>query len=187
MHMALETHGWTRADIDRMPEDGNRYEVVDGALFVTPPPSIGHERLHQAIARALVPYIERHELGELFNGHPVVILGNSHVEPDLIVSPTKFPRPESWEEMPRPILVVEILSPTSMRRDVVGKRALYQREGLPDYWIVDGQARIVRVITPTDEREESETLRWHPANAPAAFDIDLRALFDSAIGPLGSP
>jgi Uma2 family endonuclease len=179
MHMALRTRRWKRADLDRMPDDGNRYEVIDGALFVSPPPSLRHERLHQLIARALAEYVEEQQLGELFNGHHAVILGENHVEPDLTVWPPSSSRAKRWAEMPKPILVVEVTSRSTARRDQVVKRDLYQRAAIPEYWIVDGEARTIRVVTPAGERTESTTLRWHPANALTPLDIDLLKIFST--------
>ena len=182
MHMAARPHRWTRADLDRLPDDGNRYEVIDGALFVSPPPTLGHERLHERLGQDLRPYIDQYRLGELFQGHHAVILGENHVEPDLTVFPLTSPRAVDWQDLPKPILVVEVLSRTSMRRDQIVKRSLYQREAIPDYWIVDGEARQVHVTTPTEQRVEPETLRWHPTGAPVALEIDLRRLFEDALG-----
>ena len=54
--MALETRPWTRADLDRLPEDGNKYEVIDGALFVTPAPSAIHQRIVAWLSEALTPF-----------------------------------------------------------------------------------------------------------------------------------
>jgi Uma2 family endonuclease len=50
MHMALKARRWTRSDLDRLPDDGNRYEVIDGQLLVTPPPSVAHEEIVASLA-----------------------------------------------------------------------------------------------------------------------------------------
>lgn len=183
MHMAVRTHRWTRADLDRMPDDGNRYEVVDGSLFVTPPPSPAHASLLIALAAALRPYVTEQDLGEVFDSRFGVVLGDSQTEPDLMVSRRPVPPPATWDEMPKPILVVEVLSPTTARRDRVRKRVLYTRERVDEYWIVDGTDRSVLVITPDAERVERTLLRWHPRAAGTALEIDLGALFASALGP----
>src|SRR6476620_6405815 len=100
MHMALSTRRWTRADLDQMPDDGNRYEIIDGELFVSPAPSYRHERLHVFFAERLRPYVSEHRLGIVLDGKPAVIFGENQVEPDLIVSPDVFPIPEKWEDVP---------------------------------------------------------------------------------------
>ena len=81
---------------------------------------------------------------------------------------------------PRALLAVEVLSPSSSRHDRVRKRPLYQRH-VPDYWIVDLDARLVEHWTPTHDRPEviTETLSWHPPGATTAFTLDLPAFFDS--------
>src|SRR6476646_9467113 len=72
------------------------------------------------------------------------------------------------------LLAVEVLSPSSSRHDRVRKRPLYQRH-VPDYWIVDLDARLVEHWTPTHDRPEviTETLSWHPPGATTAFTLDL--------------
>lgn len=183
MHMAARTRRWTRIDLARLPDDGRRYEVVDGALYVTPPPSPGHEMLHHFIARILQPWLDRERLGDAFHGKAAVVLGESQVEPDLIVSPRVRPAPKSWADMPRPILVVEILSPATARRDQVAKRDLYMRHGIPEYWIVNPETRSIRVVRPgVDDRVESARLEWAPSRASGTLAIDVESLFREALG-----
>ena len=78
------------------------------------------------------------------------------------------------------LLAVEVLSPSSARHDRVRKRPLYQRH-VPDYWIVDLDARLVEEWTPNDERPAltTETLSWHPIGATTAFSLDLPVCFES--------
>jgi Uma2 family endonuclease len=185
MQMALKERQWTRADLDHLPDDGNRYEVIDGILFVTPPPSPAHASILVSLMTALRPYVGAHGLGEIFDSRVGVVLGESQTEPDLIVSQRPVPPPERWEDMPRPLLIVEVLSPTTARRDQTWKRALYMRERVDEYWIVDGGGRTVTVITPSGERTERAMLRWQPRECPAPLEIDLPALFANALGREG--
>jgi Uma2 family endonuclease len=90
----------------------------------------------------------------------------------------------NWEELPTPILVVEVVSLDTAKRDALVKRDLYQRQAVGEYWIVDGETRTIRVVTTASDRVETQTLRWHPAPAPVPLDIDLRRLFESALGAL---
>lgn len=77
------------------------------------------------------------------------------VEPDLFVVPLLDGRvPRTWEEAGRLLLAVEILSPSTARADRTVKRRLYQSEGIPEYWIVDVDARLMELWRPDDDRPE---------------------------------
>jgi len=182
MHMALSARRWTRADLERLPEDGNSYEVVDGELFVVATPSIRHERIKRGLAKRLGLFVEQQEVGDLYDGRPCFVEGDNQVEPDLLVSTTPLPLPEKWDDMPRPSLVVEVLSPSTARHDRVVKRDLYRRAGIVEYWIVDGESRSVEVVTPTTEQTIADRLRWKPAGCAASLEIDLLVLFAEAFG-----
>ena len=175
---------WTLAELHRLPDDGNRYELVRGQLFVTPAPSYAHQRLASALAAALFPYVDRHGLGWLCFPRSVVRVGtDTEVEPDLMVRPSPS-RPEpAWEEAPLPLLVIEILSDTTRRGDRVAKRGLYRDLGIPDYWIVDGERRIVRVVRPgADDVDVAAVLTWQPEGIPKAFELGLPEYFLQALG-----
>ncbi len=132
MLMAQTTCVWTLADRDRLPDDGNRYELVTGELFVTPAPSPGHEMLSTALRYLLDPYVLAHTHGRVYTPHSVVRTRGSQVEPDLIVRPPLATLPEQWEAMPTPLLVVEVLSRTTRRRDQEQKRNFYLAIGVKD-------------------------------------------------------
>lgn len=80
------------------------------------------------------------------------------------------------------LLAVEVLSPSSSRHDRVRKRPLYQRH-LPDYWIVDLDARLIERWRPGDDRPEllTEALSWHPTGAVTPFTLDIPAYFASVL------
>ena len=184
MHMAedVETGNWTLAELHRLPDDGNKYELVHGELFVTPAPSPAHDEISAALHRILSPYVEAHGLGHVYTPRSVFRSHGSEVEPDLMVRP-RLRVSEKWEDQPRPILVVEILSGTTRRRDLGPKRAFYVEEGIPEYWVVDRLERTVRVVRPGhDDAVEAGTLTWHPAGAAEPLVIDLPALFREALG-----
>jgi Uma2 family endonuclease len=177
--MATETATWTVAQRDRLPDDGNRYEVVGGELFVTPAPSLRHALIVRELWALLSPYVREHGLGIEFGSHTDVIGGEKDVVmPDFNVFPfTRETAPASWAEAPRPILVAEVRSPTTWRRDVGPKRDLYLALGVPDYWIVDPDERAVTVVRAghADQRVTG-ILRWHPAGASKALEIDVATL-----------
>jgi Uma2 family endonuclease len=183
MVMAHSTHAWTLAELDRLPDDGNKYELVDGQLFVTPAPSPAHEQLVSLLHEILAPYVRAHRLGHVYTPRSVVRRDGSEVEPDLMVRPATATLPETWEEMPTPLLVVEILSRTTRRRDEKQKRAFYRRIGVAEYWMVDRWSRSIRVVRrDADDRVAASVLEWRPDGAGASLRIDVAAYFDEALG-----
>ena len=182
MHMATKARPWTRADLERLPDDGNKYEVIRGELFVTPPPSTRHEELLTVLADHLRRYAERAEIGRVYAGKPAMVLDDSHAEPDLLIRRRVVPLPDKWDQMPVPILIVEILSSSTRRRDLIEKKALYLDAGVVEYWIVDGLERSVRVVRADGERVETNSLRWEPAGASDPFVLNVAAYFHEALG-----
>lgn len=110
MLMAQTAGAWTLADLDRLPDDGNSYELIDGALFVTPAPSPAHETLVAVMHVILSPYVLSERLGLVYASRASVRTSNGHVEPDLLVRPTPERPPATWETAPTPLLIVEVLS-----------------------------------------------------------------------------
>jgi Uma2 family endonuclease len=189
---------WTVAEVRALPEDGRRYEVIDGVLLVngvevpggdlaafadvvTPAPSWLHGDAVEAMYLRLHGYLASARIGVARLAPRDVELGpDAVVQPDLFVIPlVDGHRPRSWEEVGRLLLAVEVVSPPSARDDRVRKRRLYQRAGVPEYWIVDVDARLVERWRPEDERPEvlDETLTWQPDAGQPPLVIDLVAYF----------
>ena len=184
MHMATKTAAWTADELERLPDDGNRYEVVDGELFVTPAPALVHQAVQMAFVSRLITYDPDKRIGWLFCA-PADVHFDQHnqTQPDILIIPrTAGPRPRTWRSAPRPLLVVEILSPTTAWRDFGAKRDLYRRKRIPTYWIVDHEERLVHVVrTGMPDVVARETLTWEPEGAAGALVIDLPALFREAL------
>lgn len=105
--------------------------------------------------------------------------------PDVFVAPLiEGRKPQSWEDVGTILLAVEILSPTTARADRHVKRGLYQRERVPEYWIVDVDARLIERWRPGDERPEilGEQLDWQPDPSHPPLVIDLPAYFRDVTG-----
>jgi Uma2 family endonuclease len=134
MPTTLRTHGWTRAELAELPDDGLRYEIIDGELFVSAAPSIAHQtilgNLH-LVMRATCPA----DLKVLFAPTAVGLAEDTEVQPDLLVAPrSQF----TDKDLPGPpLLAVEILSPSTRRTDRARKFERYQRAGVASYWIID--------------------------------------------------
>ena len=182
MHMASKTKRWTLADLRTLPDDGNTYELIDGELLVTPAPSTQHEEMAALLAEIMQPYVVRESLGRVYRPRAVLQRPDEQAEPDLMIR-RPIPRGASWLDAPTPFLVVEITSPTTKRRDLVQKREFYIAAGVPEYWIVDAEQRCVRVIRPgTPDVIERTVLRWAPARADGALELDLERFFRDALG-----
>ena len=138
MTVMVETPGdsrkWTLVELDRLPDDGQRYELLDGLLLVSPAPVVKHQvalgELY-AILRAACPP-ELYVLCAPVDWRPG---GPTSLQPDLlVVSKTWLDAKNITDVL---ILAVEVLSPSTRRVDLVGKRAKYESSGVPSYWVVD--------------------------------------------------
>src|SRR5437867_2145354 len=115
--VAMAAKRWTLEELHSLPDDGNKYELVNGELFVTPPPSFAHETVGAKLGRELHRYVNEQRLGLLYTARSVLRFRGSEVEPDLMVLPTPVRTDIEWDDVPVPLLVVEILSPSTRRRD----------------------------------------------------------------------
>jgi len=179
MHMAAKLKQWTLEEVHSLPDDGNKYELVRGQLFVTPPPSFEHEHIGTRLARVLDRYVEAQGLGEVFRPRAVMRFEGSETEPDLMVLPN-LEGAIDWDSMPIPILIVEILSASTRRRDLGDKRDFYLDAGVADYWIADPEQKTIRSIgSGREDIMASESLTWEPAGAAQPLVIDLSQVFPS--------
>jgi len=169
---------WTRSDLERLPDDGNRYEVLDGALLVTPQAAVTHQWLASRLIELLGPYCAQHSIGVAV-GPGAVIWAESELQPDVQVipcAPSELRR--DWSEVPLPLLVVEVASDSTVRRDIGIKRNAYMRLGIPEYWMIDGNARSATVVKPdTADVVVRDFLRWAPRDDVAPLVIDIGGIF----------
>ena len=182
MGMPAIPHSVTTLDeFFALPEDNSsRHELLDGVYVVSPNPTLRHQRAVMALYHRLAPALEGHPDLVLFPVPGDIVLGpRTVVVPDLFVIPMPPSVDVHWRDVARPLLAVEVLSPGSAGRDRGGKRRLYQQAGIPEYWIVDLDSRLIERWRPGDERPEilSETLIWQPTGSAAPFELDLTAFF----------
>jgi len=140
---------YTGADLETMPDDGRRYEVVDGALLVTPSPSLRHQWVSSNLIKVLQAAAP-HELRVLHAPLDLVLDEATVLQPDLLVVPAADLKDP--DQPLRPRLVVEILSPATRTVDLTLKRSRYETAQIGSYWVVDPHEPSITAWQLVDER-----------------------------------
>lgn len=180
---------WTATEVRELMSDPNptpRYELLDGDLLVTPSPRPAHQRMVQQLYLLLAPYVERSGIGEvLLSPADLELEPETILQPDLFVVPHGHIPGDTWTTVKALLLAVEVLSPSSAHFDRVRKRRFLQRVGVPEYWVVDVDARLIERWRPGDERPELADGRfeWTPPDAEEPLGVDVVRLFARAQPP----
>jgi Uma2 family endonuclease len=147
---------WTYADYLRLPEDGRRYEVIRGYLYVTPAPNFDHQYVVWRFNQTLGRFVDEHGLGILLGAPFDILLPDgiaSPVEPDLVFFRNgNQPRSGDPNFQGAPDLVIEVESPSTRKRDRTVKLEAYREAGVPEYWRAEPRARTVTVLVLSDDR-----------------------------------
>ena len=150
MSSALQAkHRWTYSELVALPDDQMRHELIDGEHFVSPSPGTPHQLIVWNLVAILGPFLRSNPVGTALAGPFDIKLSLFTVlVPDLVYfTAERFARVVNEKHATAaPDLVVEILSPGTRRRDKGRKRAVYDREGVREYWMVDPEARSVTVL-----------------------------------------
>jgi Uma2 family endonuclease len=171
---------WTIDDLESLPDDGNRYEIFDGSLLVSPHADVSHGITSNKLRRLL----DRQAPDDLFVGQDIGISrrASSYFVPDVFVvnAAAQSKRGAAWDPADV-VLVVEVLSDGNRGRDLVLKRHEYAAAGIPLYWIVDPGERAMRVFELDGAAyREVETVRpgsaWSTTR-PFPFSLDLGDVF----------
>jgi len=172
---------WTVDDLDLLPDDGNRYEIIDGELFVTPAPIYMHQRAQMQLISRMLGYVETLDLELLAAPTAVRASEFTEVQPDLLVLYRSPPDAleARWVPMPTLALAVEILSPSTRQRDRGLKRRTYLAKGVAEYWIMDLKRRCVEVWRAGAESAAvvTATLTWQPREPQAPLLVDFGEFF----------
>lgn len=134
---------FTREDLDAMPDDGRRYELLDGAIIMSPSPGLSHQRIALRIWDVLDD-ITRDTPFEAVAAPWDVEFGLSVLEPDVVVARRDAMHERGVDGVP--VLVVEVASPSTRRLDTTAKLSVYEQSGVQQYWLVDPAAPSVRVL-----------------------------------------
>src|SRR5260370_10364134 len=139
---------WTYNDYAALPDDGYRYEIVNGVLVMTPAPSPEHQAISVRIAYYLFPHIDLMGIGKLFTAPIDVELGPKNVfQPDLVVVlNAHLDRVAEKKIIGAPDLVVEVASPSTAAYDRLTKYEKYAHAGIREYWMVKPKSRSVELV-----------------------------------------
>jgi Uma2 family endonuclease len=186
MAMPATQRRWTATEVRQLiadsPSQTPRYELVDGELLVTSSPSGPHQRAVALLLTALNEYLAHNPVGVVYvSPMDVELEPGSLVQPDVFLVPPHESRRMLRELPVRELMVAaEVLSPSSSRYDRVTKRRVYTRH-VPEYWIVDLDARLIERWSMSAERPEVtlDVLEWHTAGTTEPFRLDLPKYFGS--------
>lgn len=154
--MAVTLKRWTHEDLLELPDDGTRYEIIDGELIVAASPSFEHQIVADELTAVLRTHVRKNRLGVALSApYDIVLPSGDTLQPDIMV----FLRPpgrlrDATRRGTVPDLVIEVHSPSTMAADLGRKLERYAEFGVREYWPVDWQTRTSRVLALRDGRYE---------------------------------
>jgi len=177
---------WTVDDLEQLPDDGNRYEILHGELLVTPLPTWGHQGVAVRLTWLLHNWCRTHPDWSIRAPGGVYISQTTWLEPDVGVYRAPDLADLSWKALPPPVLVVEVLSPSTKSRDRFRKRPAYLHHGVGELWTVDAQARTIERWTSASEFPDlcHDAFSWTPPAPLPAGTQPLAVSFVELFGPL---
>jgi Uma2 family endonuclease len=180
---------YTLADLDSFPDDGRRWEIVDGVLFVSPAPRIRHEWMVGEVFGRLREWTLEHG-GYPLPGGNVDVADDTHLEPDVVLLRPGRTLPDTLAITDAPDLIVEVSSPSTKAYDTGTKRARYARAAVAEFWFVDLDAAAVFVSRPAGERWYGEPVAYEPGDVITTpllpgFTLPVDALFPGPFEPAG--
>ena len=177
MGMAISVPRYTVADLDAFPEDGNRYELLDGVLLVTHAPRNAHQIAAHRLQVRLSAAVEATGDAYIVGPGVIRIQPSTRLEPDILVYPSCFLPGIAWEEITRHWLAVEVMSRSLYMYDREFKRDAYFAIGVAEVWLVDIAAKSVEVWRRGGSEIVRGTLRWHVPEIDRIVAIDLGDVF----------
>lgn len=153
------TTRWTSKDLDSLPDDGTRYEIIDGELYMSKQPHYYHQDVCTQLLGLLWDWDRSANLGRVVAAPGLIFAEDDDVAPDLVwLSNERLAeslKPDGKFHS-APELVIEVLSPgrANERRDREAKLKLYDRRGVSEYWIVSWQQRAIDIYRRNDQRFE---------------------------------
>jgi len=177
--MAVTIPYYTVADLENFPNDGNRYELLDGVLLVTPAPSVSHQIVVSRLFEKLATDVHGVDRAFVFARGVVSFPPRTQLEPDLLIVPAHVPVSDKWEDLSEHWLAVEVMSRTSRIYDRDFKRDAYLALGVREVWLVDVRDRSIEVCTqPGEGRLVRDAVTWSMPDGDVSVHVELAELFD---------
>jgi Uma2 family endonuclease len=178
MAMAVSIPRYTLADLERFPADGNRYELLDGVLIVTPAPSHAHQIIVNRLVFRLTEAVRIAGDGQVVGPGAITVAPRTQLEPDILVHPARYAIDSKWEEIDEHWLAVEVLSRSSRVYDREIKRDAYISLGVQEVWLVDRWRKIVEVSRERGAGKIlEEALTWQLPTGASQVEISLAEIF----------
>src|SRR6478672_10952581 len=178
MGMAVTVPRYTVDDLERFPEDGNRYELLDGILIVTPAPRQVHQWVAMELAARLWNALAAPRIARVAGPGVVTRPPGTQLEPDILVYPSRFRPSSHWADVTEHWLAVEVLSRSSRFYDREFKRDAYFQLGVHQVWLVDIEDLSVDVWRSRTEHEVvRDVIRWTVPTTGIEATIDLAEVF----------
>ncbi|MFV9506775.1 MAG: Uma2 family endonuclease [Oscillochloridaceae bacterium umkhey_bin13] len=178
-------HGqWTIADYERLPDDGLRYELINGGLRMTPAPNLAHQTTSGVLFYHLHQLIQLPGLGRVFAAPVDVELGPATiVQPDLVVIlHGGLAQLSEQRIIGPPDLIIEITSPSTASYDRREKRDLYASVGVREYWIADPASRSIELLFLDGDEYRAEHVYRGRASLPSAVLPQWQVTTDELFG-----
>src|SRR6266576_3169253 len=172
MAMAISVPLYTVDDLEHFPDDGNRYELLDGVLLVTPQAAAVHQIVASRIQFELTTFLQKPGLAHVVGPGAVVRMPRTQLQPDILVYPARFSPTTDWRKITEHWLAVEVLSRSSRVYDREFKRDAYFALGLQQVWLVDWRDRAVEVCSGKGKsRVVRGRVRWRIARTEITIDL----------------
>jgi len=172
MAMAISVPLYTVDDLEKFPDDGNRYELLDGVLLVTPQAALVHQVVANRIQLELGNALQKPGLAHVVGPGAVVRMPRTQLQPDILVFPARFSPMTDWRKITEHWLAVEVLSRSSRIYDREFKCDAYFALGLQQVWLVDWRDESVEVCTAKGKsRVVRDTIRWRIAGVQLVIDL----------------
>lgn len=170
---------WTYEDYKRLPDDGRRYEIIEGVLYVIAAPNFDHQYTVTRLLVHLDNLVTEHHLGVVLVAPFEIHLPDiaRPVQPDvLFITAERAPRPGAADFTGAPDLIVEVLSQSTARTDRLVKFGAYERAGVREYWLVDPRTHSVEVYSLSEEGTYEMAGQYTPGETVASTVLSDFAL-----------
>jgi len=178
MAMPIPLPTFTVDMVRAFPADGQRYELVEGMLLVTPAPASDHQIVISRLMNALITYVGVDGPAYVVSPGEIEVAPKLHLEPDVLVFPSAFRPGTKWTAISGWWLALEVLSPSSRHYDRDYKLEAYLRVGVAEVWMVDLDRRCCEVSAVDGRRAITEHRRvlWHPSGMAQPLELDLEGM-----------